>query len=385
MRIKEWISRNSLSLGIALFFFSMQLTKWPPLRFWGWWGGGNYLDSWQVLKSADCYREIGLTVYEINNPCMLYVYGRPLLWFLSDLHIGASQTSLIGSLFIVILAFVLGTVIQMIEIVRKYQIVVTIFIITSPPILLLADRGNFDTLILGGLFLSHKFWKRKKQISALVIVFLITLFKYYTLPLLFVKAIVGRSWRVRFFGLGLCALSFLSILRDLQITQFKFASVSPHLTFGIGHEFLFFNDYESLQWLIEYSRILGIIEIAALTLVLYLTIIKPVNINDLAFLKSEGGNLYISSTLIFLTCYFSGFNADYRLVFFIVSCISVFVIFERQFDIRFLAAFALIPVLWLTFPSGDLELVGDASISIFVSFNLAILSKVLKMKFEKVI
>ncbi|CAN2169992.1 hypothetical protein MCELANE86_00051 [Candidatus Nanopelagicaceae bacterium] len=383
MRTKVWISKHSLILGIALFFVAMQLAKWPPLRFWGWWGGGNFLDSWQVLKSADCYREIGLAVYEVNNPCMLYAYGRPLLWVLSDFHLGASQTSAFGLAFIVILAIVLGKIIQMAESVKKYRIVITILIVTSPPILLLADRGNFDTIILAGLFLAQNLWKKKKFTLAILTVFIITLFKYYTLPLLILTAILAKSWRLKFLGALFFVISMFSIIRDLRLTQFEFSSISAHLTFGMGHEFLFFSKYESLNFLVDNARLLGLIEIIGLTLLFQITAMKFIDTSTINLADTQNVNFFFISLIIFLTCYISGSNADYRLVFFVPACLLLAQIFQYNSEIKSALVFCLVAALWLTFPSGDLEIVGDLLLSIFVSFNLAIVIEFSKLKVKK--
>jgi len=383
MRTKGWIHRNSLSFGIATFLLFMQFTSWPPLRFWGWWGGGNFQDSWQVLKSADCYRQVGLAVYEVNNPCTLYAYGRPLLWGLRDLHLGASQTSAFGFVFIIVLSFTISMLIQLTDLSKKYQTALAVMIVTSPPVLLLADRGNFDTLIFGVLIVAHILSLKQKNVSALLLVFLITLFKYYTFPILIFLTLQGKSWTNRFIGFSLTSISFLSILRDLKITQFQFTSKDPHLTFGIGHEFLFFARYPGLTMLSENYKLLGIMEVALLSILSFVILRKIISSADFSTSRNNVHNLYIISILVFLTCFISGFNADYRLIYFVSSCLVLLKIFDPQRDIKVSLIVALVAGVWFTFPSGDLEILGDIILSLFASFNLAFLLLTFKLRYKK--
>ena len=58
----------------------MEISTWLPLRFWKIWGGGNFIDTGQVLAFGDCYQKIGLEVYSFtSDPCTHYLYGRVLL------------------------------------------------------------------------------------------------------------------------------------------------------------------------------------------------------------------------------------------------------------------------------------------------------------------
>ena len=380
MMIKNWISRNAFSLGIFLSLLFLQFTNWPPLAFWGWWGGGNFQDSWQVLKSADCYGSIGLAVYQVNNQCMLYVYGRPLLWILNFFNLGASQASLLGIVFLIILAFTLGYVLKLPKIENKYRIILTIIVLFAPPVLLLGDRANFDTLIVGSIFLSLSLIRSHKYAYSIIVIFVVTLFKYYTLPLLIFLVFISKSWRVKLLGTFLTAASIFSIYRDLSITEFKFKSDNPHLTFGIGHEFLYSAKYNRLSWISDHSQLFGTIEIAILVVSCILLLNRYVQLDSFREANLDVKSLYFMSTIVVLTCYFSGFNADYRLIFFVISAFSLITIFQDQTDFRNLLLAILILTLWLTFPSGDLEIIGDFSISIYISMNVAILLMLIRKR-----
>ena len=110
---------------------------------------------------------------------------------------------------------------------------------------------------------------------------------------------------------------------------------------------------------------------------------KFIDTSTINLADTQNVNFYLISLIIFLTCYISGSNADYRLVFFVASCLLLAQIFQYNSEIKYALVFCLVAALWLTFPSGDLEIVGDLLLSIFVSFNLALVIEFSKSKVKK--
>ena len=259
MSIRQFLREYRITITIATFFLGMQLTNWPPLHFWGWWGGGNFLDSWQVLASADCYRSIGTQVYELDNPCMSYAYGRPLLWTLSGLHIGASQALLFGIVFLIIISLTINILINNLDLNSGRKNLLSVLIAASPPVLLLVDRGNFDSLIVSMMLLAAWMHSKEKSIPAIILIFLASTFKYYTAPILLLMVFVSKGKLSKATAAILFVAASLSVVRDLSITQFTFSSNNPHLTFGLGNEFLFLLKYDSLNWLEDFTSVTGVL------------------------------------------------------------------------------------------------------------------------------
>ena len=375
MQIRQFLRQNRIALAIATFFLVMQLTNWPPLLFWGWWGGGNFLDSWQVLTSADCYRSIGLQVYELDNKCMIYAYGRPLLLGLSGLHIGASQTSLFGVIFLIVIAITIATIIKNLDINDNQKNVISALVATSPPILLLIDRGNIDSLIV--LLVLSAAWSHTKGKStlAIILLFLSAIFKYYTAPLLLCMIFASKRKRSKTTAAILTVVASLSIFRDLQITEFTFATGNPHLTFGLGHEFLYLLDFNAFAWLVNFTSLAG----ALLVLFFYGMSFgwlrrRAIELNTSGE-KTFTRMLYVFSTIVIMACYLTGANADYRLIFLAISGITLLSIFRISDSFHVFFLHVVCGILWLTFPSGDLEIFGDVFISLYAGFTFALVTK----------
>lgn len=384
MRLKESFKKNRDIAAITSFFIIMQLAKWPPLLFWGWWGGGNFLDSWQVLTSSDCYRQNGLEVYKIDNSCMHYVYGRPLLWILSSLQVGASQTSFFGFIFLVVISILLAKLTRTLALDKGQKILVTVLVVASPPILLLVDRGNFDSLIVAGVVLAAWLQGKRRDGFAIVTLFVITLIKYYTAPLIFLMVLISRKRKDKVLAVTLGLISILSAVRDLQITEFVFSSKNPHLTFGLGQEFLYLLEYNKLRWIEDVYKIGGLVLVATSCAYFYLQTKKtPIKL-DFYNANKTIKPLYLFSTTILIGCYLSGTNADYRLIFLVISSISLVTLLPENSQYKQSLIWTTVIALWLTFPSGDLEIIGDVLLTLICSFQMVLTGKLLLIRKHKI-
>jgi hypothetical protein len=378
--IRQFFRRYRVIVAIATFFLVMQLTNWPPLLFWGWWGGGNFLDSWQVLTSADCYRSIGLQVYEINNQCMVYAYGRPLLWGLAGLHIGASQTSLFGIIFLVVISITIATIVKYLDIEDNKKNLLSVLIAASPPVLLLVDRGNFDSLIVSMVLLAAWMHTKGKSILAIFLIFVTATIKYYTAPLLFWMIFASKGKFSKATAAVLSAAASLSIGRDLYITQFSFSTGNPHLTFGLGHEFLYLLKYNAFDWLANFTSLAGVLVVLFFYGISHCWL-KKRNIElDTSEEKSFMRRLYVFSTIIIVSCYLTGANADYRLIFLCISGISLLSTIRISEGFETYAIHIICGILWFTFPSGDLEIFGDILLSLYIGFTLALVTRHISVK-----
>jgi hypothetical protein len=294
-------------------------------------------------------------------------------------HIGGSQTFIIGISFLIILALTLGWMIQALNLKPIKNVLMTIAVVLSPPILLLGDRGNFDSLIVGLMFLTIWFLNRDMPIFGLFTVFIATIFKYYTLPLILIIGITNKRLRVRIFSGVLLILAVVSIYVDLAITEFDFTPNSPSLTFGIGHEFLFFENFSSLKWLGENSSELGLVLIGSIAVISYLLLPKIIPFENQPTFNKDISRVYFFSTTLIITCYFSGFNADYRLIYFVFSALALSQIFTEVESLKQTVYVFITVILWLTFPSGDLEILGDFALSLYIGLNIALIARIYRI------
>jgi hypothetical protein len=178
------------------------------------------------------------------------------------------------------------------------------------------------------------------------------------------------------FAALLTVVASLSILRDLKITQFTFTTGNPHITFGLGHELLYLSKYDSLEMLVKLRYAGGF---AALLICFGASYLWLRN-KTIAIIASEGmsfaRNLYVFSTTLILTCYLSGANADYRLIFLCVSGITFLTTVHISEIFSKVALHVIFGILWLTYPSGDYEIFGDALLTLYVGFTGAFVLKI---------
>ncbi len=352
---------------IFLYFSAMQLTTWIPLRHWSVWGGGNFIDTWQVLNFAKCYKDIGLDVYRIDvGDCSSYLYGRSLVQTMAFFNIGPDLTQIIGYLFILVFAIVISSIF-LVE--NKYDFVWLVIVLTSPPILLLVERGNFDILVLAGILLSTYFTRKRSEIVALVIIFIITLMKFYTAPLLILFIFFGKSMKVRIIAVTLLTISILLISRDILITE----SPYPH---GASGQFgmKVWGEYLNLYKLTSGSDTRNTILSGAVfalfcliaSLIYRFLLSKAIfNLRDstLPKITIDKSQLLI---ITFICCYIAGMNFDYRLALLacaILAHVKTLDIGKRHTYFLFLAL-----CLWISYPSGGLEPLGDLVLEIGLVF-----------------
>ena len=353
-------------LVISIFFVGMQLTTWLPLRFWKIWGGGGFIDTAQVLRYADCFQKAGLKIYDSGNGlCNNYIYGRSLIYFLKFLHAGESNSFFIGFVFLILASGVLAWTLPW------RSTILSCLIVLSPPVLLLVERGNFDLLILGGILLSSYLWAKEHRFSALLLIFILSLFKFYTLPILLIPIVISKNLRDRIFGIILFLTAIPFILQDILISKSGYPE-APYSQFGAKVWLKIFQEY------IEFPDSISLVTILTILIFVFFLLLA------FYFIKYKGRwslhtspvinstdpiNIFGLFTLVvFLTCFILGMNFDYRLIFLVVSFGVLKSYFEVTFHIRFQILF--LSALWLSFPSGGLQPIGDVLLEFFVAISI---------------
>lgn len=365
----KMLAKRKLVLQSSLAFISLcllQLTTWIPLRYWGAWGGGNFLDTWQILRYGKCYETVGLSVYENSGTnCSNYLYGRTLLQLLSFLKIDVSQTQFLGYVFLLLLAVGLSMVFP---IKSQKDCLTFVLVLVSPPIMLLADRGNFDILIFFILILVAKSMIRGNIYFAYGLLSFTVLLKYYTAPIFLLLIFYSKSTRDRIFGILLLFTTAWFSFRDIAITEANYPHGSDaQFGFSVWGEYL--NQYSSTQVNeIQKYAISAAIFSCILLVVLFTT--KRFRLQEIEI--DEACNWQTFAFWIFLvvsiTCYFGGMNFDYRLVFYASTILLAIKVFPNLLPRPMVNS--LMIVLWFSFPSGGLQPLGDLVIEVTVSYLL---------------
>ena len=350
-----------LSTTLFLFLVAMQLTTWLPLRFWRIKGEDDFMDSQQILLWSKCYKTIGSSVFSSTGNCSGYMYGKNLLKILSLFSFEPRSTQLLGYAFMFILAILISFQFNHLNYLRNSPI--WLLVVLSPPVLLLAERGNFDIAMLSLVFLSASLFSKGHQVSALVPLALASLIKFYTLPLFLIFFILNKRIRLKVITLVVTGVVAFQVLSDLKSIQTSFPSgFSWKFGISIWARYVVQLEYRDPGEIID--NLFGFLAL--------LVIIASV----LVFLKKS--KFSIASTSVgtstdrTLTCYLLGMNYDYRLIFILLaSVIYLRSLSDQKSQLWKQFLMVLILCLWFTYPSSGLEPIGDLALEV-ISVILAI-------------
>jgi len=365
LQLKVQRNRNTVNwiLSTYLFFVAMQLTTWLPLRYWAAWGGGNFLDTWQVLKYADCYKLIHNDVYLSQGSCPGYLYGRPLLQFLNFFGIEQSDSKVVGFILMFMVSLIFGWLYKSTD--DKSIRYLLALIVVSPPVLLLVERGNVDILIAFLVILACHLFLRDMKYYAYLLIGLTIIFKFYTAPVLVIFLLLDKKHRTRAFGTLLLIFSTYSAARDIRMTQTPYPNGAP-AQFGasVWGKYLDLTDKmwftSTIPLAIDFGFFLG--AIIAVVLIMKFTNqdllerkFTPVPSSQIVFLA-------ISS--IHVACFFLGTSFDYRLIYLIIATLlGSKVGILTPIAVR-ASLINLLVCLYFSYPSGGLQPIGDFLIEI---------------------
>ena len=364
------------SLGLFLFFVSMQLTTWLPLRYWHIWGGGNFIDMQQILQWSKCYEIQGNLVFENEGECSGYIYGSTLLKILSFLKVGATHTQIFGYLFMLILATTISVNLNNLKN-HSYSSLIMLIVI-SPPVLLLSERGNFDILIFALIFLAGLFFSKDLHFLALIPLALATLLKFYSFPLFLLFFILSESKKLKLLTLVVGTPVFIRVLLDLQLIQTSFPS-GYSWKFGASIWTRYLTQLEIPDSGEVVNNISGMV-ILFFTVLITKLLLKRKNLMTLPSNTShrEKRIVFYCLFLIHLSCFLLGMNFDYRLIFLAMASIIYLTTIHKERDTSSTLVLVLTLIsVWLTYPSTGLEPVGD--------FTTEILTVILAIRFLQLI
>ena len=327
------------------------LLNWPLVKLSGLSAGFNFADLLSTTSTIACYREIGFDVYSSTNTgyCGNYIYGRELLLILSNLPIYPSQLNILGTT--AVMMFCVISVMFTYSAVRPKisTILFTTFIIVSPGTSLLLERANIDVFMILGIFVAALLISKDKAYSGYLILALLTMFKFYTLPLFALILILEPRGRKKLVGFFLLFLTTILSLRSILSIQARFPE-DGYAQFGLN----IIGDYLRKGLNLDVSpleaRVLGYASFAFL-LVGLSYLIKMRHEIDSLNIKNSSINLFgLYSGVIFISCYITGLSYDYRLPFLIFS--SLWILNVAEFPRRIRILFQVLVVLACWFSTG---------------------------------
>jgi hypothetical protein len=365
-----------------LFFSFQQINNWPLLRYWNIRGRVDFWDANAVLQFSDCFSQISFSVYltAIDNPCHGYMYGSNLLWELSFLGIGANESFIVGWIFLILLSIAFGILSSLIRPEKYFTIFAILLVFISPPILLLVERANFDSLIFIILLLATLVYSRRGSLLGLLLIAQVSLWKFYTYPLALFWVTLLHHVYLKLLGVLILFTVLCQTFTDYKTAQAlrEFGLVPPisidgaNTTFGIQ----IWGEY--LEWFgIKVERLLGLclgIALFALTYIvvklfnkkLYLVLSIPTSPD---FRERVAFRLFQFSYIVFASCYFVALNFDYRLIFLSASVVGFLLIGESKSKRSALEKVVLtltIAAFWLSYNAPRFQPIGDIAISFLV-------------------
>lgn len=354
---------NLSFLGLFIFFVFMQLTTWIPLRYWHIWGGGNFIDSQQILQWSKCYEMQGNLVFSNEGECSGYIYGSTLLKILSFIKSDVNVTQIVGYFLMLILAISISLSVGHFKVNRPNPAI--FLVIISPPVLLLAERGNFDIVMFALIGLAGFLFSKNAQIWALMPLALATLLKFYSLPVFLLFYLLGENRKQK---LTTCLVGIavsIQVAYDLQIIKTSFPS-------GFSWKF------GASIWT-RYFTQLGISDpgeavnnISGLAIFLLVVLVTSLFLKNRKMFDSSHDDGHRTKRLLFyvfllthISCFMLGMSFDYRLIFLAIASVIYLDSFCTRGDTNTNLIFVLTLIsMWLTYPSTGLEPVGDLATEI---------------------
>ncbi len=266
----------------------------------------------------------------LGDECPPAIYGYPLLLITKSLSeifylpsILEPSAIFLGILFSVVFALLLKESVSD----SKRKIVLVSLAVFSPPLILLFERVNYDLVMALILILASWAYVKNRFVIAIVLVFISAVTKFYTLPLLWILAIWVPSLRLRVFALSVAGLASYFVLRDLS--SIEGIPVTGAYQFGVTVS----EHYIKLAGFLPAPDlvVIGLGVLIPIVVVIFLMIQRQGFPSMFPNINTQGGSFGVGivlarfSSVVFLSCYFTGLSFDYRLVFLIMAAVPFLV------------------------------------------------------------
>lgn len=363
--------RSILFFTLLAEFCLLQLLSWPNVTFWGL-RGTNFMDMAATLNFSECYKEYGLAIYRTvpQEFCSNYVYGTLLIGLLYLISSTTWISILLGLLSLVLISGVLAHLVSLINVQLPYKFLFGTFLVISPPIALLAERGNIDSIIIFVLLISLSLcYSKPDQFSGFLLLALTCAIKFYTLPL-FVIIFFCQKRYSKVSQILLFAITIMLTMLDFFRIE-SLPTKSPYASFGNS----LFGDYVSQIYAgTTLAIIVGMIFgfITYVSVLIFFRLILKRDYTDVTFSGSEK-NIFLSFCifLVFLSCYFAGRNYDYRLLILIISILLLVPVCPRRIQATLLIASFV--CLFLSYNvNAEMQALGDVFLLVLLSFVSAL-------------
>lgn len=361
-----------LTSGSFCFFIANYATNWPLLHYWNV-SSGVFGDTRSVLRSSECFKQVGLLIYDMKSEdlsCSGFWYGQSILRLLNILHLDTRDTTVLGVIFLLLLSFSISALIAECAPSDCFALFLQVFLLSTPPILLLAQRANFDTLILFELVVATILLGKHQYTFAQIILACTAIMKFYTLPLLIIPYLYAKSVKSRLtiFLIAVATLAF--VIHDLLRSK-VYSSMGSFTgqSFGIGTLVGSINLTSTLSISSKLARVSDMLIFSILLL-----LIGALRRRRIVLVRFETANLKASASfLVFAGVLLSSFligSVDYRLIY-LIFVGGLLYKFGNLPNSHLMALVLLISnSLLFSYPSGRSNIFGDFSVFLFCAYSL---------------
>lgn len=321
----------------------------------------DFKDLWFILKDIECVRVNGFE--SINNPefprCPEYLYGTSLLFLGNLFHLAPGATHFLGVLLslVLIVAFLEFAT----PLASNFRDTLLLgLILISPPLVLLFERANLDSivLLLCGLAFSQSHFR--KPLSFLLLS-LCSILKFYAAPLLILFLYNFETRKFSFKYLAPISIVYVTVFVDLLSKPRNFKSSGVAISFGF-EKWAYWASKVSISLNAAATLAISLLLIAATIVV----VMKSPMVDSLQLIRYRMN--YFASYILFLICFFSGTTYSYRLSFLILTIFILIKVVNLESVLKSILLICLSLTLWLALGFPALRPFGDLLINSWVGF-----------------
>lgn len=370
-----------LAWSLILFgsFVAHKVSDWYLLRISLLSGPSDFSDLRNILESVTCATASSgdFNSAELVSECG-YIYGSSLLRAVAFLGLSESMAVTLGWILVACFSIALGSVISLTSSSYRGANVLALLSVNSPPMILLVERANFDIVIFILLVLSCWAISKQRPLVSLATLCLATITKFYTAPLLFWSAWKQRSIETKAVGFAAAIGASIWILPELTGASARIPRPT-FVAFGLPTFGLYLSHY-GISLHPRLQDALGIMLLGLMCLLIaMIRRSSGFNFPYLRLLSPETNFASVISSvfsLLFLVCYLSTSNFDYRLFLLLVSVLSYLKLAKVKAVMSATLSGLLVVALWTSITS-SLQPLGDLAILFWAGLlTLSLLSEI---------
>lgn len=365
-----------LMLIVVLFVIANELISWPVLKLWNLYANRGFIDLHSPLHHIECIEQgTGMeALRQSGGPCAGYWYGSTFIYIGKFLNLSTNDKYLVVAAILIPLIYFLisysQNVYSKLDLMGRILLIVSVF---SPPSILLFQRGNLDGLIILMLLFAIKLFEgsQKSVLAGWLMILLATLFKFWSIPALFVSILWIRNLFFKVIAFISAVIVAFIVYKEYRSVDFGDPFPTAENIFGWRFFSLTLNSTKSYS-INPLSALTLDFVMLFLILMCCLLLIKQLSKHELlsdltSSLNSDKEVWILGSSFVF--CYFASSNVDYRLTPLLILALSVAAKTDNL-QVSNLILFLISTTMWLSYPSGKLQLFGDLFAGLFSSLLL---------------